>query len=151
MWGFMSEQLQAVVSRLSGVRRSGRGYTARCPAHEDRSASLSVCDGEHGVVLKCFAGCATDDVLGAIGLTYSDLYPPRPIANTPAERAQVRQAVRESQWAAALTTLARDTLLVQAAAGMLAKGEPLPASDLDALIAAAARIHDAKETLCGRR
>ena len=91
--------------------------------------------------MSTFAGCATDDVLGAIGLTFSDLYPPRPIANTSAERAQVRQSVRESQWAAALTTIARDTLLVQAAAGMLARGEPLPASNLDALTAAAARIH----------
>ena len=147
-----SDGLRVVLSRLEKVRRAGKGYTACCPAHADKSPSLSVTQGDNGVILYCFGGCATDDILGAIGLTFSDLYPPRDTpSKTPEERARARQAIRESQWAAALTTLARDVLLLQAAAGMLSRAIPLTPQDLADLTAAAARIDNAKETLCGRR
>lgn len=69
--------LEGVLARLEGVRPSGRGYTARCPAHEDRQASLSVSEGAGGaVLLKCFAGCDTGAVVAALGLTMRDLFPP---------------------------------------------------------------------------
>lgn len=54
---------------------SGRGVMVRCPAHEDKSASLSVGrSNDGGVVLKCFANCATEDVVARLGLTMSDLF-----------------------------------------------------------------------------
>ena len=31
-----------ILTRLNGVRRSGEGWTAKCPAHEDKQSSLSV-------------------------------------------------------------------------------------------------------------
>ena len=47
-----------LLSRLEGVRNAGKGYTARCPAHKDRSASLSIAEGRDGrALVKCFAGC----------------------------------------------------------------------------------------------
>ena len=43
---------------LEGVRKSGTGYKARCPAHDDKNPSLSVTEGDDGKVLvTCFAGC----------------------------------------------------------------------------------------------
>jgi hypothetical protein len=39
---------------------------ARCPAHEDRRASLSIRDGEQSVLVKCFAGCAAELVIAAL-------------------------------------------------------------------------------------
>ena len=67
------------LDRLDGrVRRNGIGYSARCPAHEDRSPSLSFREGEDGrVLLECFAGCPPSDVLDALGLTWTDLFPAR--------------------------------------------------------------------------
>jgi hypothetical protein len=63
---------------LSGVRKSGNGWSARCPAHEDRRASLSIGQGDDGrVLVKCHAGCETSAVLAAIGLTLADLFPPK--------------------------------------------------------------------------
>jgi putative DNA primase/helicase len=57
------------------VRRSGGGWVARCPAHEDRSPSLSVKEGVDGrVLVYCHAGSRTDDVVAAIGLTMRDLF-----------------------------------------------------------------------------
>jgi hypothetical protein len=65
-----------VLSRLDSVRTSGGGFMARCPAHNDRIPSLSVGLSRRGggVLIHCFAGCCTEDVLAALGLTYSDLY-----------------------------------------------------------------------------
>lgn len=40
-----------ILSRLEGTKRYGDGYTAKCPAHQDRHASLSVCEGDDGRAL----------------------------------------------------------------------------------------------------
>ncbi len=50
---------------------------AFCPAHNDqRNQSLSIGVGNKGVLLiNCFAGCETSDVLNAIGMKFRDLYP----------------------------------------------------------------------------
>lgn len=64
-------------SRLHAKQVSG-GWMARCPAHNDTRASLSIGAGDDGrVLLKCFAGCATDAVIAAAGLTMADLQPER--------------------------------------------------------------------------
>lgn len=44
---------------------------AQCPAHDDRDPSLSVREAENGsLLIHCFAGCETHDVLKAVGLTW---------------------------------------------------------------------------------
>lgn len=63
-----------ILSRLQGVRRSPNGWMARCPAHEDRSPSLSVRAGEGKILLHCFAGCSIDAVCAAMGIRKSDLF-----------------------------------------------------------------------------
>lgn len=69
----------ALLARLDGVRATGRGqWLARCPAHEDRSPSLSVRELDDGrILLHCFAGCAVRDALQAVGLDLGDLFPER--------------------------------------------------------------------------
>ena len=63
------------VSRLDGVKRRGTGVSARCPAHEDRHASLGVNEGDDGrVLVRCYAGCETEAVVKALGLEVSDLF-----------------------------------------------------------------------------
>ncbi len=48
----------------------------RCPAHDDRSVSLSVKEGDDGrILLYCHAGCETKDICAALGLKLSDLMP----------------------------------------------------------------------------
>jgi hypothetical protein len=71
----MSEALQRVLDRLSRVKQNSRGYEALCPAHEDRTPSLSIAEGEDGrVLLNCFAGCSTEAVVERLGLEMHDLY-----------------------------------------------------------------------------
>lgn len=64
-----------VLERLEGVRERGGSYVALCPAHEDREPSLSVSEGEdRRVLLKCFAGCPTQEITDAIDLKMNDLF-----------------------------------------------------------------------------
>ena len=66
------------LSRLEKVKKNGSGWMARCPAHEDRHASLSVGVGDDERVLaRCMAGCLTADVVAALGLTLADLFADR--------------------------------------------------------------------------
>src|SRR5262249_9150762 len=52
------------------ARRSGSGWSAKCPAHDDANPSLSIKEGKDGkVLLNCFAGCSTESVVAALGLT----------------------------------------------------------------------------------
>ncbi|WP_419957076.1 DUF7146 domain-containing protein [Qipengyuania vulgaris] len=53
----------------------------RCPAHRDSTPSLSIRQGQHGILVHCFAGCQNEDVLRAISRT-------RPVFNSPAPKFQ---------------------------------------------------------------
>jgi hypothetical protein len=70
--------LRNLLSRLEKVRERAPGkYIARCPAHDDRTPSLSITERADGaVLLHCFAGCDPTAVCGAIGLDPADLFPP---------------------------------------------------------------------------
>lgn len=68
---------EVVLPRLEAVKKTGAGFSARCPAHEDRQASLSVSEGrEHPVVFHCHAGCQPQDICAKLGLDWSDLSKP---------------------------------------------------------------------------
>jgi hypothetical protein len=69
----------AVLSRFERLRETGLGrYLAPCPAHKDRSPSLSIrVTDDQRILLHCFAGCCVEDVVAAIGLTMGDLFPER--------------------------------------------------------------------------
>jgi hypothetical protein len=67
--------IEKVLDRLRGARRYDGSWKALCPAHEDREPSLSVTEGDDGrALLKCFAGCATEDVVAELGLEMKDLF-----------------------------------------------------------------------------
>lgn len=69
--------LTEFLQRLPDARPVGRNWRARCPAHNDRNPSLSIREGSDGrILIKCHAGCATEAVVGALGLRMGDLMPP---------------------------------------------------------------------------
>jgi len=55
-----------------GSSRQGGNWT--CPAHDDRTASLSVTEARDRVLVHCHANCPTSDILGVLGMTEADLY-----------------------------------------------------------------------------
>ena len=67
-------QLKEFLPKLRNVQASGSNHTARCPAHNDKQNSLSISNGDKGIVIHCHAGCTPESVMLAIGLTLSDLF-----------------------------------------------------------------------------
>jgi len=80
------------LSHLEGVKRTARGWQAKCPAHQDRSPSLSIAEGREGVLTHCFAGCETSAIVEAMGLTMAALF-----FNAPDSRTAYRERVRRTQ------------------------------------------------------
>ena len=67
--------IEVVLERLEGVRRTSNGWMARCPAHDDRRASLSVAEGDDGTLLMtCFAGCTFSEIVAALGMREQDAF-----------------------------------------------------------------------------
>lgn len=76
--------LTQLLDKLQAVRRSGTGWMARCPAHEDRNPSLSIDEREGRILLYCHAGCTVDAICAARGIRVSDLFSgPRPSQPNP--------------------------------------------------------------------
>lgn len=72
--------IETVLFSVDGARKSGSGWSAKCPAHEDSKASLSITEGEDGkVLLWCHsnAGCDFASIVKALGVEEGDLFPPK--------------------------------------------------------------------------
>jgi hypothetical protein len=64
-----------LLEKFDSVKETSSGWSARCPAHEDRQASLSIGVGDDGrVLLKCHAGCGHKKIVAALGLEERDLF-----------------------------------------------------------------------------
>src|SRR6266496_3856719 len=63
-------RLDEFLGRLEGVR----GRMALCPAHADKNPSLSVHEGDQGILVRCFAGCTIEEICAALNLSVSDLF-----------------------------------------------------------------------------
>lgn len=55
-----------IAKALNARELSTGGWSAKCPAHDDRSPSLSIDDGDKGVVVCCHAGCDQSSVIAAL-------------------------------------------------------------------------------------
>jgi putative DNA primase/helicase len=65
---------ELLLSKLPDAKQNSNGWIAKCPAHDDRSPSLSISEGDDGrALVKCHAGCSTDRVVEEMGLKMSDL------------------------------------------------------------------------------
>jgi hypothetical protein len=95
--------LAELADRLNGVRwRGDDRIIARCPAHDDRSPSLSARAGDRGLLLRCWAGCRLDEIAAAVGVTVGALFYDAPPRDSRARAAAIRareaaRARREAQ------------------------------------------------------
>ena len=65
--------IAALESHGCKPKRSGGGWKAKCPAHDGKTQSLSVNDGDTGsAVIYCFSGCEYRDVMRALGLNQAN-------------------------------------------------------------------------------
>ncbi len=137
-----------LLSRLDRVKPTGSGrWIARCPAHDDRGPSLSVRELDDGrVLLHDFAGCSVAEILAAVGLDMSDLFPPRLEAPKPGKPHRQRQPFSADD---ALRCLEFEGRLIHLAAHEVAVGKPLSPTDRARLLLAVERIGAALEACHG--
>lgn len=62
----LERRAREIVDSLGGTWRRGRGM-CRCPAHDDRTPSLSVSLGRRAILFHCFAGCSNDEIIAELG------------------------------------------------------------------------------------
>jgi len=140
----MSAPLERLLDRLDRPRRAGAGWVARCPAHQDATASLSLAEGDNGaVLLHCFAGCPAADVVGAVGLGLADLFE-RPPAGPHLTASQCRALGRATriarQWAA-LGAALPELAVIEVPAGMVVMRRGLRPADHARVVQAHGCIH----------
>lgn len=132
---------EALLGRLDGVRRTGADrWIAKCSAHDDGRPSLGIRELDDGrVLVHCWAGCATADVLSAVGLDFDALYPPRQLGD------RIRGERRSFNGRDVLACIEYEALIAAVAAGNLAKGIELSDGDRERLTLAASRLQAAAE------
>jgi len=75
----VSDPVAILVARLRSAdckpRRSGEGWAAHCPSHEDSTQSLSLSVGADGrVLVRCHAGCSYKQIVDDLGMAPRDLF-----------------------------------------------------------------------------
>lgn len=116
-----------LISRVKGLKKGSATNTwmCKCPSHEDRLASLSLRLADDGrILVNCFGGCSTDDVLGAIGLTMEDLFDDGPLYHRAKPLKGARVFPRD-----VLKLLRTEVMIVMISSFDLRKGKVL--SDVD--------------------
>jgi len=111
---------ERLISRLDKVKSTGNGkWVACCPAHEDKTPSLSVTEISDRVLIKCWTGCSASEIVEAVGLTLSDLFPEHipSIGHQPAKDAWSARQILEC--------LKKDFMMMNLIAYDLHKGKPL--------------------------
>lgn len=138
-------KVETLLSRLQKVKRTGsRQWVACCPAHDDRSPSMTVRELDDGrVLLHCFAGCEVENILGAVGLTFDVLFPDKATAD------YVPGLRRPFPAADVLECVATEARIAAIAAGDLAEGMALSVEARARLLIAAGRLEDARRLANG--
>lgn len=134
------------VSRLEKVRRTGRGtWIACCPAHEDRTPSMTIREADDGrILLHCFAGCDVSAITGAVGVELHELFPD--------SREDYTAPLRRSFPAAdVLEALVGETFYVAYMAAAMAGGYQLEERDKLILEQACDRVMEARRLALGER
>ncbi len=122
-----------LISHLEKVRPTGRGsWIASCPAHADKSPSLTIRETDDGkVLLHCFAGCSVAEVLASVDLDFDALFPPRQHHGRPERRPFPAADV--------LRALAAEALFVASCGVSMLSGR-FTSADRERLILAVSRI-----------
>lgn len=142
--------VERILERLQKVKKSGPDkWVACCPAHEDRSPSLAIKEADGTILLHCFAGCAPEDVCGAIGIEMTDLFPPtdkREWHKNP-EKPVVFGNGQKFQAIDALRCLSNEGAVVLLLACDMADGKVLSPDEQDRLVTAVSRLNAGLEYL----
>lgn len=95
-----------VVAALEAHGSQVRNGKARCPAHEDSTASLTINASPEGHALVCcHAGCAAETVVAALGLEMGDLFADAPADGNGSRPIQTRYAYQDPRGRTVVTVV----------------------------------------------
>jgi len=127
-----------ILPLLDKVRMKGDNtWIACCPAHDDKSPSLAIREVDDRLLIHCFAGCTVHEVVQAVGLELSDLFPEKTYVNG------CKPLSKPFPAADILHCLNREVTFLIVCAEELAKGEKLQELDKDRLYLSATRFRAA--------
>lgn len=137
--------IEDFIGRLQGLRSTAPDrWIARCPAHADKVPSLTVRAMPDGrVLMHCFAGCEPLDILDAVGLAFTDLFP------EPMQRESYGRVPMPFSPHDALKCLTRESAVIAIAASDMAEGKSISEADAERISLAAGRIASALEVVHG--
>lgn len=129
--------VDAIISRLAKVRSTGKSsWLACCPAHADKTPSLTVRELDDGrILVHCFSGCGAVDVVGALGLEMTDLFPEK--------LGQFKPVAQPFSAMDVLRALRRESGVLAIAVAHVAEGKPLHEEHKQRIDLCAERIADA--------
>jgi hypothetical protein len=132
------------LNKLEKVRGSKGRWVACCPAHVDRSPSLAITETDDGrILLKCFAGCSAQQVVEAVGMDLTDLFPNDNNISSLKEK-HFNKPVRRPFYATDLLKIIQfEALLTSVAAFDLSQGREVSTEDRKRLKTALSRINEA--------
>jgi hypothetical protein len=133
------------LNKLEKVKGSKGRWTACCPAHVDRSPSLAITETDDGrILLKCFAGCSAQQVVEAVGMDLTDLFPSDNNINYLKANNQGNKPVRRPFYATDLLKIIQfEALITSIAAFDLSQGREISTEDRKRLKTALSRINEA--------
>lgn len=132
--------IEDLLSRLDGVKSRGKGkWMALCCVHQEKTPSLSIKDDNGTIIMKCF-GCGASgiDVIHAVGMDPSDLFPPSDNSNY--DKPRRRSAFPADQVLDALIT---EATVIYIIASDMSKTGSIDAPTKERLLQAVSRIHAA--------
>jgi len=131
-----------LLDRLEKVKQTGPGrWIASCPAHDDKSPSLSIRETEDGrILLHDFAGCDTASVLATLGLSLSDLFPDKLDHHIKPTRSRV--PLRDL-----VALLDHESLVIYLAGSDLLEKKTIDAEDWQRLKLAVCRVGEVRDEL----
>lgn len=128
--------IENILTRLEKVKGRNGSYTACCPAHTDNSPSLAIRELDDGrILMKCFANCSVQEIMGAIGMDIGDLFP-----NVNKDLPPVKRKYYASDL---LRVIEFEAWVVSVAAYTMAQGLPLSEQDRERMKVAQTRIMEA--------
>jgi hypothetical protein len=138
--------IEDILSRLSKVKRTGsNNWLACCPAHEDRSPSMSIRAEDDGrILVHCHGGCSFEEIVGAVGLGWEPWFPPKPIEHAKAVK-------RPYPAGDVMEALVNEAALVAVAAANVSAGVELTEDDKERLFLAYQRISEGRRLANGER
>lgn len=138
---------ERVLANLTKVRGRNGNYVACCPAHDDKSPSMTIRETPDGkILMHCFSGCSIAEITGAIGVDLSDLFPPTTDAPDYSRSKHSSRPTRPRFMASdLLKVIAFEATIVAVCAYDMAQGRALKQEDMARLKVASSRIADALE------